>query len=172
LSLVAHKFWRPSWRRLSWSLGQPLPHTILVLCAGLSQVVILLAGIGKTIDASAFSRELSQWVTIPRWLVGPLTICVPATEIWLSSQWILDIRRQAISLLTIAILGAFTTLYAIEVFINSKPPHCSCMGLWTEYLNIQLDGRATLLRNLFMIASVSGYQVSHIQRIRSLAVQG
>jgi prepilin-type N-terminal cleavage/methylation domain-containing protein len=123
---------------------------MVIAIASVAMTVLLVAGVAKLLDLSAFERDLASWRLIPNWARDIVVVCVPMLEVILFVSWLLwKEQRRRICRVTIGLLIGVTCAYVIETFMIG-PPTCACFGLLSAYLDLR-DGLLTILmRNMFL----------------------
>lgn len=112
---------------------------------------MLVAGILKIVNLSAFAEALNSWTLIPTRIRLASAVLVPAAEISLALCWLLRVApiRGIVGLGGMVIL--FAVVYAAQSLF-AEPPQCNCFGVWLEFHRAQDSWKTTLVRNGVLIA--------------------
>jgi uncharacterized membrane protein YphA (DoxX/SURF4 family) len=114
-------------------------------------LVVGVAGTLKLIDLPVFAESLAAWTLLPRGLVPPVTIAVPAAELALSLCWLLGIARRRCEWMMCGLLIGFTGVYALQWIVAEAPP-CGCLGVLARRLAAVEQAQWLLARNFVLIA--------------------
>lgn len=107
---------------------------------------LLLAGIAKAIDLSAFIAALEGWSTVPRTLAAPLGGTVMACELLFAGSWFLNTSRSAAAIASLALVVTFTGALLFES-VMAEVPECHCFGEWFRFEAHRNRLQSLMLRN-------------------------
>lgn len=113
-------------------VGDPARNRLDTFLVGIVMVVIAIAGLAKSVDVTEFARQLHTWSLVPRVIVTPLAILLPAIELAIPGLWFTGIRRRIMSVLAFSMLCTFVIVYIVHLIV-ADPPVCACFGALLNY---------------------------------------
>ncbi|MCC7389783.1 MAG: hypothetical protein IT431_13560 [Phycisphaerales bacterium] len=81
----------------------------------------------KLLDLGEFADVVRTWSMVPRWMVYPVAIAVPVSELLVAGAWFAGAPRRAVFGGGAALLIVATAAYLTESLVAS-PPQCGCFG--------------------------------------------
>jgi prepilin-type N-terminal cleavage/methylation domain-containing protein len=127
-------------------------HHLALACGLCVSGFLLFAATGKCLDLDGFAASLGEW-GIPESLRGVLSGTIAGIELLLACAWMaIPERRQVLMLLILAMIGAYTGMYAYRLSVGT-PPDCECLGAWAKYLRLRNEAWETVLRNGLLIGA-------------------
>ena len=118
-----------------------------------AMLVILIAGIAKGVDLSAFASSLSGWSIIPRWAAVPLGAVVVICELSSAGAWFFNLRRRLAAGVALALALALVFIFTGAVLLEStlaEAPNCHCFGEWLRFEIRQDTPQNLLIRNAIL----------------------
>ena len=101
----------------------PLVLKLVALGFGL---LFLLAAVHKLTDFQTFRATFSAYEILPRVLIAPASILVPAIETLLGSAWLLGIQPGFVAIASALLLAAYTSAIAINLLRGRIHIDCGC----------------------------------------------
>ena len=108
-------------------MNQRLRITTITVLSTLSSLILLAAGLAKSINYSNFYDSLSQWHILRTGTIATLAAMVPFIEIILSLLWLLNVKRTVLNYLISGMLIAYTIAIVTEHKVSGNV-ECHCFS--------------------------------------------
>jgi hypothetical protein len=131
----------------------PSRERITAALCGVVMTLLVLAGLAKLVELSAFWVCLNQNLGAPPGVVLTLAMTVPVIEVGVGGLWLANVRRRPLACAALLLLAVFSLFLAWGVSYG-RTSGCSCHGA----LKV-LDGGAVqgIARNVVMAFMVGAY---------------
>ncbi|MBM4107508.1 MAG: type II secretion system protein [Phycisphaerae bacterium] len=125
------------------------PRTLAGFAGQCALGFVLLAGLLKSVDLSAFRDVLASWRTLPESWAPWVGTFVPTSEVLLGGAGVLGLRRRWSAAAAMSLLALFTAAYVHEWALGDRSPACGCLGavstpeesgIWVVARNVLLMG--------------------------------
>lgn len=113
-------------------------------------LVLLLAGLAKLSDLTAFAGAMQTWEFIPPNIRMPIVITLPATELAIALAWFLRIWPSTAVAAGAAILMVFTAVYGVHLQ-SGRAPDCGCFGRYAVWQTGMQEARWVVGRNFLLL---------------------
>jgi len=133
--------------------GVRAPARISAVFCGVVMALLVLAGIAKLVELSAFWEYLHQNLGAPRGTVLALAVTLPVIEVGVGGLWFANVHRRRMACAALLLLMGFSLFLGWSVSYG-RTSGCSCFGA----LKV-LDAGAVqgIARNVIMAVVVGAY---------------
>lgn len=109
-------------------------------------IFLFFAGTGKLIALPEAASSVRDLRILPDTFVLPAILLISCVEVAISLSWLRNRRSLAAPALAFVLLMTFSGVYA-WLLHQGISPTCSCLGEWSRYFALKIEGRQTLWRN-------------------------
>jgi hypothetical protein len=118
---------------------------------------LVVAAIGKSLDARSFSGSLETFTLVPQGLRDAAEVLVPLSEA-AAFGLLLSGYTSAANAWGMVVVGFFSAVLAWH-WIHNEAPTCACLGAWQEYFQVAQSASGIMRRNLVLIG-VAGVSIA------------
>lgn len=101
--------------------------------AGLTMLVLAVAGVAKLNDLPEFQRSLLTWEYLPDWSSDIIQIGLPIVEVLVAVLWAAGVKRRWCERAALALLAAMLGATVVQC-VRGATPVCNCLGALTRHL--------------------------------------
>lgn len=138
-----------SLRKHIW--GARVGHAMVLLV----MTTLLVAGMAKAWDCTAFQGSMATWTLLPGWSHPLLALGIPMVEIGIGALWLAGMARPGAQWSAGVLLVAFIGLVGAQILVG-HPPECRCFGVLLAYRTGRAAAEQLLLRNIALLTLLVG----------------
>ncbi len=118
-------------------------------------LLFLLAAVHKATEFQKFQATFSAYEILPRALIAPVSIIVPAIEALLGSAWLLGIQAGFVAIGSALLLAAYTSAIAINLLRGRIHIDCGCTMGTSAGRDQQLSWGLVARNSILIIAALT-----------------